>query len=281
MADAHVVKEVVELIPGLPDGDARSALAQSITDFTVFDFKPCLSAVPMTVEYMHQHMGGREDVEIDRERLGTTEAYNVNFDNPTFVVDRSSIYDPDTVYTERLPMRGFMLFSNNNRQRIKDENPNITLGKLGKKLGEMWRALTDEEKAQYHNPTSTKVYRQFHDYKLIKEAFQKWFIEHVFLPTRLAGSDVSIARHVAKKYMKEITGPIISQSLLVGCFQFPSLPGSVKTMYLEYHIDITNVKREDTRPHYQPWKYKKLELQVRHITYSDEEDLGVHMPSYE
>jgi hypothetical protein len=44
------------------------------------------------------------------------------------------------------PLSGFMLFSKENRAKIKEENPDITFGGTGKKLGEMWRALTDKEK---------------------------------------------------------------------------------------------------------------------------------------
>jgi len=46
-------------------------------------------------------------------------------------------------------LTGFMLFSKENREKVKAENPDITFGQIGKKLGEMWRALSDEEKAEY------------------------------------------------------------------------------------------------------------------------------------
>ena len=46
-------------------------------------------------------------------------------------------------------MTGFMLFSKENRAKVKEENPDITFGGIGKKLGEMWRALSDKEKAAY------------------------------------------------------------------------------------------------------------------------------------
>eukprot|EP00538_Stauroneis_constricta_P005858 CAMPEP_0119563466 /NCGR_PEP_ID=MMETSP1352-20130426/23495_1 /TAXON_ID=265584 /ORGANISM="Stauroneis constricta, Strain CCMP1120" /LENGTH=74 /DNA_ID=CAMNT_0007612067 /DNA_START=150 /DNA_END=374 /DNA_ORIENTATION=- len=46
-------------------------------------------------------------------------------------------------------LSGFMLFSKEHRQKVKDDNPDITFGGVGKKLGEMWRALTDKEKEEY------------------------------------------------------------------------------------------------------------------------------------
>ena len=45
-----------------------------------------------------------------------------------------------------------MLFSKEHRPKVKEENPDITFGQIGKKLGEMWRALSDAEKEKYKNP---------------------------------------------------------------------------------------------------------------------------------
>jgi len=50
------------------------------------------------------------------------------------------------------PLKGFMLFSQEHRPKVKEENPDISFGQIGKKLGEMWRALNDEEKEKYKNP---------------------------------------------------------------------------------------------------------------------------------
>ena len=47
------------------------------------------------------------------------------------------------------PLTGFMLFSQEHRAKVKEENPDITFGGVGKKLGEMWRALSDKEKEAY------------------------------------------------------------------------------------------------------------------------------------
>jgi hypothetical protein len=42
-----------------------------------------------------------------------------------------------------------MKFSQEKRSTVKEENPDLTFGGIGKKLGEMWRALTDKEKESY------------------------------------------------------------------------------------------------------------------------------------
>jgi hypothetical protein len=50
---------------------------------------------------------------------------------------------------KKRPLSGFMKFSQEHRAKVKEENEGITFGQIGKKLGEMWRALTDEEKEAF------------------------------------------------------------------------------------------------------------------------------------
>jgi hypothetical protein len=45
-----------------------------------------------------------------------------------------------------------MLFSKEHREKVKKENPDLSFGGVGKKLGEMWRALSDDKKEEYKNP---------------------------------------------------------------------------------------------------------------------------------
>lgn len=46
---------------------------------------------------------------------------------------------------------GFMKFSKEKREQVKEDNPGITFGQIGKKLGEMWRELDSDAKAKYSN----------------------------------------------------------------------------------------------------------------------------------
>ncbi|CAO3642016.1 unnamed protein product [Cunninghamella blakesleeana] len=51
------------------------------------------------------------------------------------------------------PKRGlsaYMIFSKENRERIKSENPDATFGQIGKLLGEAWKNLDDEGKQKYN-----------------------------------------------------------------------------------------------------------------------------------
>ncbi|KAL6927308.1 Non-histone chromosomal protein 6 [Hanseniaspora valbyensis] len=50
------------------------------------------------------------------------------------------------------PKRGlsaYMIFANENRDRVRAENEGITFGQVGKKLGEEWKALTEDGKQKY------------------------------------------------------------------------------------------------------------------------------------
>ena len=48
------------------------------------------------------------------------------------------------------PLKGFMLFSKEMRPRVKADDPDLTFGGIGKRLGEIWRGLSDAEKARYN-----------------------------------------------------------------------------------------------------------------------------------
>jgi hypothetical protein len=43
----------------------------------------------------------------------------------------------------------YMLFCKKMRPQVVTENPKLSFGEVGRKLGEMWRELSDEEKKKY------------------------------------------------------------------------------------------------------------------------------------
>jgi hypothetical protein len=47
------------------------------------------------------------------------------------------------------PTTSFLYFSVEMRPKIKEKNPEMTFGELGKKIGELFRALTPDEKEKY------------------------------------------------------------------------------------------------------------------------------------
>ncbi|KAF2398376.1 hypothetical protein EJ06DRAFT_105488 [Trichodelitschia bisporula] len=50
------------------------------------------------------------------------------------------------------PKRGlsaYMFFANDNRDKVREDNPGIKFGDVGKILGEKWKELTDKDKKPY------------------------------------------------------------------------------------------------------------------------------------
>lgn len=42
-----------------------------------------------------------------------------------------------------------MFFANEQRQSVRDDNPDVTFGQVGKILGERWKALNEKQRAPY------------------------------------------------------------------------------------------------------------------------------------
>ena len=71
----------------------------------------------------------------------------VEFELPESVGSKAKkVKDPNA------PKKGisaFMLFSNEHRNKVKTENPSLSFGEIGRKVGEAWKALTDKQKQPY------------------------------------------------------------------------------------------------------------------------------------
>lgn len=70
-------------------------------------------------------------------------------------------------------MTSFMLFSQENRERIKKENPGISFGEIGKKLGEEFKKLSPEERAKYdqkNEKDKERYKKEMAEYTAKKEA---------------------------------------------------------------------------------------------------------------
>ena len=49
------------------------------------------------------------------------------------------------------PISGFIHFSNQNRQKLKEDNPDLKFTEIGALLGKMWKALEDSEKETWNS----------------------------------------------------------------------------------------------------------------------------------
>lgn len=64
----------------------------------------------------------------------------------SFELPKKQKKDPNA---PKKPLSAFMIFSNEQRGRIKKENPEDDFGTIGKKIGQEWKALSEDEKSIY------------------------------------------------------------------------------------------------------------------------------------
>lgn len=67
-----------------------------------------------------------------------------------------SAYDGSmlTVPDPNAPKRGlsaYMFFANEQRENVREENPGVSFGQVGKILGERWKALSDKQRVPYES----------------------------------------------------------------------------------------------------------------------------------
>lgn len=48
-----------------------------------------------------------------------------------------------------------MFFANEQRENVRDENPGVSFGQVGKILGERWKALSDKQRGPYEAKAAT------------------------------------------------------------------------------------------------------------------------------
>ncbi|KAF2016145.1 hypothetical protein BU24DRAFT_422491 [Aaosphaeria arxii CBS 175.79] len=69
------------------------------------------------------------------------------------------------------PKRGlsaYMFFANEQREKVREENPGIKFGEVGKMLGERWKALSEKQRTPYEAKAATDKKR----YEEEKAAYQ-------------------------------------------------------------------------------------------------------------
>ena len=51
--------------------------------------------------------------------------------------------------TPKKQLSQYMKFCKETRAKIVEENPKLTFGEVGRKMGEMWREMSDDEKKKF------------------------------------------------------------------------------------------------------------------------------------
>ncbi|KAJ7499916.1 high mobility group box domain-containing protein [Mycena latifolia] len=63
------------------------------------------------------------------------------------------------VHAPKLPTSAFMLFCSDQRQVVKEANPDAPFSMLGRLLGEAWQALSEAEKGVYEDRAAEDLAR--------------------------------------------------------------------------------------------------------------------------
>ncbi|KAI8449560.1 high mobility group box domain-containing protein [Phakopsora pachyrhizi] len=74
----------------------------------------------------------------------------VDIDGNPVVKQRRTKKEKDPNAPKR-PLSAYMYFSQDWRERIKAENPEVSFGEIGRLLGQKWKSLSDEEKKPYED----------------------------------------------------------------------------------------------------------------------------------
>jgi hypothetical protein len=66
--------------------------------------------------------------------------------------------DPKKKKDPNAPKRGlsaYMFFANDQRDKVREDNPGIKFGEVGKLLGEKWKALSEKQRTPYEAKAAT------------------------------------------------------------------------------------------------------------------------------
>ncbi|VVT57018.1 uncharacterized protein SAPINGB_P005493 [Magnusiomyces paraingens] len=74
-------------------------------------------------------------------------------------------------------LSAYMFFANEKRDEVRNENPGISFGQIGKVLGEKWKALSEEEKIPFVEKAETDKKRYEAEMNLYKNNKQEVYAE--------------------------------------------------------------------------------------------------------
>uniref|UniRef100_A0A3B5L4X8 FACT complex subunit SSRP1 n=1 Tax=Xiphophorus couchianus TaxID=32473 RepID=A0A3B5L4X8_9TELE len=111
----------------------------------------------------------------DSDGSGSDESFNPGEEDEEIAEDNISILfvseqkkQKDKAGPKR-PMSAYMLWLNSSRERIKSENPGISITEISKKAGEMWRQLNKDEKEEWE----TKAGEAKRQYDKLKKEYKE------------------------------------------------------------------------------------------------------------
>jgi len=100
---------------------------------------------------------------------------------------KKKIKDPNE---PKRPLSAFFLFSNEKRMSVKAENPDFSVGEIGRKLGEMWRNLSEESKRPYEDAAKRAKERYVKAMEAFKEGRPFEAEEEEAVPESVGGKSI-------------------------------------------------------------------------------------------
>lgn len=120
---------------------AKSAAAEYVEKQEGLSFKKKL--VKKDSEESKKLMYVEDSKEAEKKSLFMS---SVDFEMPVASGGKKKKKDPNA---PKKGMSAFMIFSNEQRNKIKTENPDSSFGEIGRKVGEAWKGLNDKQKQVY------------------------------------------------------------------------------------------------------------------------------------
>merc|ERR1711981_905437 len=96
--------------------------------------------------------------------------YNAKFEEYKKTEDYANFKKaPKDKNAPKKPLTPFFLFSQEKRKEVVEENPTFKLAQIGKRMGQMWRELSQEQKDVYIARQKTAMV----EYKKVRAEYEK------------------------------------------------------------------------------------------------------------
>ncbi|KAK8192646.1 Non-histone chromosomal protein 6 [Zalaria obscura] len=96
-----------------------------------------------------------------------------------------------------MPKRGlsaYMFFANEQREKVREDNPGIKFGDVGKMLGEKWKGLSDKQKGPYEAKAAADK-KRYEEEKAAYTAGDLWGSSWHVINERTTSHDTHVQSH--------------------------------------------------------------------------------------
>jgi len=157
-ATDKAVKEAIRLsLEGIKDEATEKAVKEAIRLSTADVDEAADLAVNEAIRRSleDKEASNSDEFVVEKEEsVAAEDAKPKAVDQDTATDEPDIVVEPEQLQGSKKPLTGFMLFSKEHVEKVKEDNPECGFGQIGKKLGAMWRELSDDEKQAYKDGKS-------------------------------------------------------------------------------------------------------------------------------